>query len=231
MLHASTIIRWAQYLALAILALLGAGFAYYSLRFGFRGFTLDLSRETYIYTPGGALTNLAIFSHMVLGGLIMVIAPLQLLGRVRAKHPAVHRLTGRVIVFASILIALGGLAYIASRGTVAGPLMDAGFALYGALMFIAAGQTLRYARGGNYRRHSEWALRLVVLIMGSLLYRLHYVLWYLLTGGLWSDDQALDGPFDQVQYFAFYLPYLAALEFWIRRKRTAGSLQDGANAG
>ncbi len=209
----------AKYLLLAVCVSLGLAFAAYSLRFGARGLIIDLSEETYIYTPDGLLPNLAIFSHMLLGALVMVIAPVQLLGRIRAQYPAVHRITGRCLIIGSTLIALGGLTYIAIRGTVAGPLMDIGFALYGALMFIAAVQALRYARADNYTRHSEWALRLFVLIMGSLLYRLHYAFWYLLTDGLWSDQQALDGPFDRVQYFAFYLPYLAVLELWIRRRR------------
>ncbi len=207
----------AKYLGIALLAVPLLAFAAYSLRFGVRGLGFDLTEETYIYTPGGPVTNVAIFAHMVLGGAVMVLAPLQLVGRVRARYPRLHRITGRVIITASIAVALGGLFYIGVRGTVAGPLMDLGFALYGALMLGAGLQALRFARAGDFMRHSAWALRLFVLVMGSLIYRLHYALWYSLTDGLWSNEQ-LVGPFDQVQYFAFYLPYLAILEVWIRRR-------------
>lgn len=117
-----------------------------------------------------------------------------------------------------MLIALGGLVYIGIRGTIAGPLMDIGFALYRALMLGAAVQTIRHARAGDVQHHNEWALRLVVLAMGSLIFRLHYVMWYILTDGLWSNE-ALTGPFDHVQYFAFFLPYLFMLEVWIRHRR------------
>ena len=220
-------IRWIRdrpalvtYPGVAVLAVLGLGFASYSVVFGVRGLGLDLSQETYIYTPDGALINLSVFSHMILGGLIMLLAPLQLIGRLRGRYPNLHRIAGRVIVAASIVTALGGLGYIALRGTLAGALMDAGFALYGGLMLVAAVQVVRLARTRDFERHREWALRLFVLVMGSLIYRLHYTLWYLLTDGLWSTRQ-LDGPFDQVQYFAFYLPYLAALEFWLRRRAAA----------
>ena len=217
----------AKYLLAVVFGSLGLAFAFYSLRFGARGLVTDLSQETYIYTPNGVATNLAIFSHMAVGALLMVVAPLQLVGRIRSRHPAVHRVTGRCLIVGSVLVALGGLAYIASRGTVAGPLMDVGFALYGALMLTAALQALRHARAGNYARHADWALRLFVLIMGSLLYRLHYAFWYLLTDGLWSNKETLDGPFDQIQYFAFYLPYLAVLEIWLRR-RPATAAERGA---
>lgn len=210
--------RIMAYLGIAFLAVAGLGFAIYSVTFGARGLALDLSSETYIYTPGHLPTNLAVFSHMILGGLIMGLVPLQLVGRVRARHPRLHRITGRVIVAGAMVAALGGLGYIASRGTIAGPLMDAGFALYGGLMLVAAVQVLRLARAGEFARHRAWALRLFVLITGSLIFRLHYTLWYLLTDGLGSTP-ALDGPFDRVQYVAFYLPYLAALELWLRRSR------------
>ena len=209
--------RVARYAGLALLALCVLGFAAYSLRFGWRGLGIDLSGETYIYTPGGTVTNFAIFSHMILGAAAMVLVPFQLIGRIRRRQPWLHRMLGRVIVLSSIAVAVGGLIYIALRGTIAGPLMDLGFALYGALMLGCAVQALRLARAGDFERHSAWALRLFVLVMGSLIFRLHYVLWFSLTDGLWSNED-LTGPFDQVQYFAFYLPYLLALELWLRRR-------------
>jgi len=207
----------AKYLGVALIAVPVLMFAAYSARFGIRGLGLDLSGETYIYTADGPLTNLAVFSHMLLGGMVMVLIPLQLVSRVRRRYPRVHRITGRVIVVASILLALGGLVYIASRGTIAGPLMDVGFALYGGLVLVAATQAIRHARAGNIEVHRQWALRLLVLVMASLIFRVHYVAWFMLTDGLWSNEQ-LTGAFDQVQYFAFYLPYLAVLEVWMRRR-------------
>lgn len=210
----SAIARWLGLIGLAVPVI---AFAAYSMRFGLRGLGADLSAETYIYTSGAPLFNLAIFAHMVLGAVIMLLVPLQLSTGLRLRFPRQHRLAGRVIVGGAVCVALGGLAYIGLRGTIAGPLMDLGFAVYGGLFLLAAAQTLRHAHAGNHDRHRDWALRLLVLIMGSLLFRLHYVLWYLLTDGLWSTEQ-LDGPFDKVQYFAFYLPYLALLELWIRRR-------------
>ena len=213
----------------AMLGLSGLGFAIYSVTFGLRGLGLgfDLASETYLYTPGGTPENLAVFSHMILGGLVMLLVPLQLIWRVRARYPRLHRILGRLIVAASIVTALGGLGYIALRGTIAGPMMDAGFALYGVLFLLAAAQVVRLARTGDISRHRAWALRLFVLVMGSLIFRLHYTVWYLFTDGLLSTPD-LDGPFDRVQYVAFYLPYLVVLEFWMRRRAAA---QDAVSAG
>ncbi len=219
--HTRRLCKCAGVALAAGLALLGLLFAFYSVSFGARGLGLDLSDETHLHTPGGGLANLAIFSHMMLGAAIMVLAPPQLSARLRARWPRIHRATGYAIFIGAVATALGGLAYIALRGTVAGTMMDAGFALYGGLILAAAVQAVRLARARDFARHREWALRLFVLVMGSLIYRLHYAGWYLLTDGLWSTPE-LDGPFDQVQYFAFYLPYLAALEIWLRwRPRAA----------
>ena len=185
----ASLAKMAKYLGIALLAVSVLSFASYSLRFGLRGMGIDLSEETYIYTPDGTITNIAIFSHMILGAAAVVLVPMQLVGRVRVLHPWLHRMVGRVIVIASIAVAVGGLTYIALRGTIAGPLMDLGFALYGALMLGAAVQALRLARAGEFERHRDWALRLFVLLMGSLTFRLHYVIWYSLTDGMWSNDQ------------------------------------------
>lgn len=213
------LVNLARYAGVLLFAICVLGFAAYSLHFGLRGIGIDLSEETYIYTPGGTFANIAIFSHMALGALAMVLVPFQLINRIRQSYPRLHRTVGRLIVISSILVAVGGLIYIAVRGTIAGPLMDLGFGLYGILMLGCAVQALRLARAGDFERHRDWALRLFVLVMGSLIFRLHYVIWYIATDGLWSNEQ-LTGPFDQVQYFAFYFPYLVALEIWLRRRRS-----------
>jgi hypothetical protein len=205
------------YTAIIVLAVPGLAFAVYSARLGLRGLGTDLSAETYIFTPDRPILNAAIFGHMVLGGVMMALAPVQLVPWLRSRYPVIHRAIGRLTILMAMAVALAGLVYIATRGTIGGPLMDVGFGLYGALMFGAAVQTLRWARSGNVRQHMNWALRLLVLVMGSLLFRLHYAIWYTATGGVWSNEQ-LTGPFDQAQYFAFYLPYLTMIEIWIRRR-------------
>ena len=55
-----------------------------------------------------------------------------------------------------------------------------------------------------------------MLAIGSWLYRLHYTVWYLATGGLWSTSK-FTGLFDYAQMVGFYLPYLILLEIYLRR--------------
>lgn len=95
--------------------------------------------------------------------------------------------------------------------------MDLGFGLYGGLMLLAAVQTVRHARARAFGQHQVWALRLAVLAMASWAYRVHYGLWFALTGGIASTPE-FTGLFDQIQVFASFLPYLLLLELWRMRR-------------
>ena len=202
------------------LIFLMAGFIWHAVSFGVTGLIGPLP-DSYLYRPGGTVGNAAMSLHMILGGVITGIVSFQLLPGIRGRWPALHRVMGRGIVVAAFLTALCGLIYIGLRGTKGGPVMDAGSILYGVLVLIASVQAFRFARARDLRMHREWALRLFVLIIASWLYRLHYALWYLTTGGLWSELPGHTGPFDLVQNFAFYLFYLALLELWFMRERNA----------
>ncbi|WP_299673342.1 DUF2306 domain-containing protein [uncultured Roseobacter sp.] len=172
--------------------------------------------ENRLYTPGNLLANLAIFSHMALGALLMIFVPLQFWPGLRRRFVSYHRAAGRLLCLGAVVTGVAGLLYIAARGTIGGFWMDLGFGLYGMLVVLSGGQVIRCARARDFDRHRRWALRLLVLTFGSWLYRVHYGVWYLLTGGL-ASTPAFDGIFDLVQNVAFYLPYLLLLEWWMRR--------------
>ena len=193
-------------------------FIVHAFSVGLQGLTTDLSVQSHLFSPGHPTATAAIFAHMVAGALITLLAPLQLLAPLRNRFPAVHRWSGYVLFTGAAAAGLGGLAYIVARRTIGGPMMDFAFAGYGICLLIAAVQTVRFARARNFERHREWGLRLFVLAIGSWLYRLHYQLWYVATGGLWMEPN-FSGPFDQFQLFAFYVPYLVGFEIWIRLRR------------
>jgi hypothetical protein len=172
--------------------------------------------------PATPAATVAIGLHFAAGGLILVLGCVQLVGRLRQHHPAVHRVLGRVYVGAALLAGLGGLGSIAVKGTVGGPVMDVGFALYGVLTVAAAVQTYRFARARRTEAHRAWALRLFVLALGSWLYRMDYGFWLLLTGGLGHTDD-FRGPVDRVMAFAFYLPNLLVVELYLRVRRLPAS--------
>lgn len=209
---------------LVLLALMVLPFAQHSLTRPFNALQGDPEALDRLFHPGAILSNLAIYGHMLTGAVITFTVPLQLLPFIRRRWPRLHRISGYTLATTAILTGLAGLTYIALQGTVGGRWMSFWFALYGALMILAAAGTLHHARTRDVTRHRRWALRLMVLAVGSYLYRLHYGLWFLATGGIGVDD--FQGPFDRAMVWAFYLPYLAALELWFLsgrrpRRRTA----------
>lgn len=197
------------------------GFAWHAVARGVLALTGEA--EALGRLAGSLTSNIAIFLHMILGGVATILAVLQWAGPVRARWPRVHRVAGRVLAPLALLTGIGGLTYIGLRGTIGGWPMNVGFGLYGALMVAAAIQTPRLARAGDYARHRRWGIRLIVLVLGSWIYRVHYGLLYGITCSMgeaycgMGSRSDFGGPFDLVMNFAFYLPYLALAEVWIRR--------------
>ncbi len=179
-------------------------------------------------TPWAAV---GIGAHFFTGATLLLLGPLQLMGQVRGRWPALHRWTGRVYALCAFAAGVGGLSFIALKGTVGGPIMSVAFALYGAGMVIASVETVRNAMLRRMDVHRAWATRLYALAIGSWLYRMGYGFWFLFAGNTGHTDQ-FSGAFDYVMDFAFYIPPLIVAELFIRsrgaRATTAGRI--GATA-
>ena len=158
--------------------------------------------------------------HFFAGSVLLLLGPVQLIPAVRARAPAVHRWVGRVYASAALLAGAGGLAFIALKGTVGGPMMTAAFAAYGALMVLAAAETVRHAMARRIQRHRAWAIRLYALAIGSWLYRMGYGLFFAFAGSEHpGHTQSFDGWLDYVMDWAFFVPPLLAAEMFIRARR------------
>ncbi|GAA6159124.1 DUF2306 domain-containing protein [Ruegeria sp. HU-ET01832] len=184
------------------------------------GLSEDAAQQSYLFSDGQGVGNLAMLVHIFAGTVLVALVPLQVLPGLRRKYTRFHRILGRVLVTLALITGLAGMTYIPLRGTIGGPVMSAAFFLYGLCLFTAALMAARMALNKDRAGHWAWGLRLFWLALGSWLYRVHYTIWYLLTGGLGSEPD-FSGPFDLVQNFAFYVPYLMAVQLWVTRKRRA----------
>lgn len=201
------------------LVLLGATialpFAVYALS---RGFSVTDAQErltSRFWSQDALLATSLIYGHMISGAAIMVLAPLQMIGPIWRKAPKAHHTMGYIVTGLAVMTGASGLIYIGLRGTIGGMVMNAGFGFYGALMLFCAFRTVLAARARE-PQHELWAQRLVILALASWLYRLHYGLWEIATGGAGSNPD-FTGLFDRLQVFAFYLPYLALHNWWWNR--------------
>lgn len=160
--------------------------------------------------------------HFAAGGIILALGCIQFVERIRFGYPAVHRWIGRVYVTAAFLAGIGGLTFIAAKGTIGGATMDVGFGIYGVLTAAAAVETYRHARARRLDIHRAWAMRLFALAIGSWLYRMEYGFWLLLADGA-GHAEDFSGPFDKLMAFFFYVPNLLVVEALIRAPRAAMS--------
>lgn len=171
-----------------------------------------------LYEKGNLPALLAMSAHLATGAIILLLGPVQLIGGVRRRWPAIHRWIGRIYVFTAAVAGLGGLGFILIEGTIGGAPMDAGFALYGGLMVLAAVETWRGARSRRFESHRIWAVRLFALAIGSWLYRMDYGFWLLAAHRI-GHTEDFRGPFDVVMSFFFYLPNLALAELFVKARR------------
>ena len=112
-----------------------------------------------------------------------------MIGAVRESVPRLHRWLGRFYVLTALITGLGGLVFIALKGTIGSTPMNVGFSLYGALTVLAAVETIRHARARRFAQHRAWAIRLFALAIGSWLYRMITE-----SGKWWPMGPATRGP-------------------------------------
>jgi hypothetical protein len=180
----------------------------------------DLGRwntTLHLYNPDSLAATVGIGLHFAAGAALLLLGPIQLMGSVRSRFPTFHRWTGRIYVASALLAGVGGLVHIALDRTIGGPVMDVGFAIYGALMVVCGAETLRHAMMRRIDVHRAWAIRLFALAIGSWLYRVEYGLWEVFTGSI-GHTPTFDGWFDYIMDFFFYVPNLIVAELFIRAR-------------
>jgi Predicted membrane protein (DUF2306) len=175
----------------------------------------DLPR---LYEPDMPFATTGIGIHFLGGAILLLLGPLQFVPAIRERAPALHRWIGRIYATAALLTGLGGLSFIALKGTVGGVPMNIGFAVYGALTVLAAIMTPIYAWRRQFVAHRAWAIRLFALVIGSWLFRIDYGFWQALTHRL-GHTANFDGPFDIFMAFFFFIPNLIIAEIIIKARK------------
>ncbi|WP_174279173.1 DUF2306 domain-containing protein [Sphingomonas bacterium] len=220
-----TALHWTALLLVALTWFSGAIFGLYILAF-FGGMALRGSADRWneslphLHDATTSLATVAIGSHFMTGGVLLLLGPVQLIGGIRRAVPRLHRWLGRTYVLSAGFAGLGGLCFILAKGTIGGAAMSTGFGIYGGLMTVGVVLTYSSAHGRRYEQHRAWAIRLFALTIGSWLYRMEYGFWFL-TAGHVGHESDFSGWFDAVMAFFFYLPNLAVAECFIRGRRSA----------
>ena len=174
-----------------------------------------------LYEPHTPVASFGMGLHFFAGATLLLFGPIQLIGAVRRSAPKVHHWIGRLYALAAFAAGVGGLVFIALKGTVGGVMMNVAFAAYGVLMVLAAVQTVRHAMARRIDIHRAWAIRLFALAIGSWLYRMGYGLFFAIGG---RDNPghtaAFDGWYDHIMNWTFFVPPLIVAEMFIRARRS-----------
>jgi uncharacterized membrane protein len=96
--------------------------------------------------------------HAIPGMLFMVLGPLQFVGSLRVKHPALHRWNGRIFLTASGVIGVTGLT-MALRGTIGGWDEKSAILIFGSFFLLSLGKALWHALHREFAKHREWMIR------------------------------------------------------------------------
>ena len=162
--------------------------------------------------------------HMILGVILTLLAPLQVILGHAKKWIKLHRVLGYIIVFSSFITAFGGLTYIFLKGTIGGQVMNIGFTIYGFLVMISSFLVARYARLKEWRLHRAWSLRLFLLAIGSWLYRVCYGVLSQVISDPFGSKNVFQSPIDYFMDFSFYAIPLFILELYLYLNKTNRSL-------
>ena len=178
----------------------------------------DLISGLPLLTPATWIANVGIGMHYFMGAVLVLAWPILFSSRIRARHRAVHRWTGRVYVSAGFLAGVGGLSFILARHT--GRPDHTAFAIWGTVMMLSAVMAYVHARARRFDLHRAWAIRLFAMVLGSWIFDLEYQAWHDLAGGIGSAGVAgaAYGPFDYAILYLFFVPNLLVAEYFIRNK-------------
>ena len=176
------------------------------------------------HVPGDTAGNLGVLLHLVFAVLIIVGGTLQLLPIIRRHLPRFHRWNGRIYIGSAIVMSIGGLVMVWTRGGSGGMAQHIAISINALLILACAWMALQHARARRFDAHRRWALRLFLAVSGVWFFRVGLMLWIVIhQGPIGFDPETFRGPFLVFLAFAQYLLPLAILECHLRVQSHGGT--------
>lgn len=168
------------------------------------------------FIDGDLTGNIVLLLHLVFAFVITLGGPLQLVPQIRAYAPTFHHWNGRIYLLAAVIMALGGIHMVWTRGVLGGFANHFGITLNGFLILVFAAFAVRHAIAREIDTHRRWAMRLFLAVSGVWFLRVGYMAWVIANQGAVGMTDNLDGPFDTFNVFASFLVPLGVLELYFR---------------
>lgn len=144
--------------------------------------------------------------HVGAAATALLIGPLQLLPRLRARRRALHRWFGRIYVVACLIGAIA--AFPLALGASTGPITTAGFGTLAILWVVTTVLAWRYARRRQFTEHRMWMIRSFSLTFAAVTLRLYLPLAFALPFAFEASYRAIS--------FLCWVPNILAAELYLR---------------
>jgi len=170
------------------------------------------------HLPGDAFGNAMVGVHLLTAVLVLGLGPLQLIPWVRTRWPRLHGWSGKAFILGSAIAVLAGLYMLFDRD-IGSFSLQAGFVSQAVLMGAFGWLTYRTAVRRDLAAHHSWALRFYMVTNIALFYRVIFVLWFMVTGGVGVNIETGEGAFLDFMALGQYLP-LFLLEVYLRIRQS-----------
>lgn len=160
------------------------------------------------YAARSAWVQVVFYAHVLFAGLALLLSPVQLSSRIRARVPVVHRTVGRVVLPCILLGGTAGL--VIAPLSLAGLIGTTGFGALALLWITFAVAGFRAIRRGDVVHHRRWMLRAFAMTYAAVTLRLWLV----------ALIPLFDGDFLTAYLFVPFLcwvPNLIVVELILRR--------------
>lgn len=175
---------------------------------------------THGQVAGDPFGNAVLSLHLLFVAVVVASGALQLVPVVRRIAPRFHRWSGRIYLSGALVMSVGGLIMLWTRGTVGDLSQHIAISINALLIIVFAVLTVRHAIAGRFEVHRRMALRLFLVMGGVWFFRISLMLWIALNQGpAGFDPKSFSGPALTAIAFGQYLVPLAVLELYLRAQR------------
>src|SRR3954470_8301014 len=113
------------------------------------------------YADRPDVVHVAFYLHVVFAGLALLLSPLQIAARLRARAPRLHRAVGRIVL--GCIAVAGCAALVMAPFNTAGPVGAVGIGITALVWLFCAAAALRAIRRRDVAAHRSWAVRTFAL--------------------------------------------------------------------
>ncbi|WNC73095.1 DUF2306 domain-containing protein [Thalassotalea psychrophila] len=176
------------------------------------------------YIAGDTIGNIAVGVHLLLALVVLIGGPLQLIPQIRKLAPRFHRVNGRIYILTALILSVGGLFMVWTRGVAGGDIGKYSISLNAILIIVFASLAVYFAIKRDIKTHRRWAIRLFIVMGGVWFFRIGLMLWLMIhQAPVGFDPKTFEGPFLTFLGFAQYLIPLAVTQLYFKAAESNNS--------